>query len=320
MFDPQFIDPFTWQDLDAVLQFVGECTRDPRYAGAHPGDVVHSMSNGLRGRMVEAESCYFLYREAGEIVAVIGFEAPGTLNFQVLSHPERASQTDDLDAALLAWAARSVIARCPEPPKPDDLVKAAADTLDVARNDRLRALGYTLNEPWMAGSMRALGAELPQFPLPEGFTIRGTSEADVENLIAVHSGAFGSLWTVERYLRVMQTPGFDPARELVAVAPDGQFGAFIVIWCDPVSQIGLFEPVGTHTAFQRRGLGKALMAEGLRRMKAAGMTQARVNHQLVADNPASVALYAAMGFEDRFYYLEATKTVAAINEESHLTP
>ena len=64
--------------------------------------------------------------------------------------------------------------------------------------------------------------------------------------------AFNSHWTVEDYRRVMRTPGFDQARELVVVAPDGQLAAFLVYWPDRVSKSGLFEPVGCAKEFQRR--------------------------------------------------------------------
>ena len=61
-------------------------------------------------------------------------------------------------------------------------------------------------------------------------------------------------------------------------APDGQVAAFTVIWLDDRNRCALFEPVGTHPAFQRRGLARALMLHGLRVMAAAGMTRAVVEH------------------------------------------
>jgi GNAT superfamily N-acetyltransferase len=67
-----------------------------------------------------------------------------------------------------------------------------------------------------------------------------------------------------------------------------------VIWLDPINKVGMFEPVGTHPAFQKMGLGKAVMREGLRRMKAAGMTNASVGTG--ADNVAAIALYRSLGF------------------------
>lgn len=96
---------------------------------------------------------------------------------------------------------------------------------------------------------------------------RGMEEAAA--LTAVHNGAFGSIWTPELYRYVMQSPGYAPERELVIQAPDGTFAAFTVTWHDPLNRMGLFEPVGVHRDFQRRGFGRALMLYGLQRLAAA---------------------------------------------------
>jgi ribosomal protein S18 acetylase RimI-like enzyme len=56
----------------------------------------------------------------------------------------------------------------------------------------------------------------------------------------------------------------------------------------------MFEPVGTHPDFQGQGLGKAVMAEGLRRMQAAGMRRASLVFN--PNNVAARALYTSMGF------------------------
>ena len=64
--------------------------------------------------------------------------------------------------------------------------------------------------------------DIPEPELPEGFIIRaatGVEEAD--KLAAVHNGGFGTGWDADAYRKVMESPGYDPARELVVVAPDG---------------------------------------------------------------------------------------------------
>jgi ribosomal protein S18 acetylase RimI-like enzyme len=67
----------------------------------------------------------------------------------------------------------------------------------------------------------------------------------------------------------------------------------------------LFEPVGTHPDFQRKGLGKAVMVEGMRRMKAAGMRRAVVGFD--PNNAAAFALYTSMGFRASCYFTVARK-------------
>jgi ribosomal protein S18 acetylase RimI-like enzyme len=95
----------------------------------------------------------------------------------------------------------------------------------------------------------------------------------------------------------MQSPVYVPEHEIFVMAsnPAGQVAAYCIIWTDEVSKIGHFEPVGTHPDFQRKGLGKSLLFEGLRRLKAEGMTEADVctNH----DNAAAIRLYESVGFQ-----------------------
>jgi len=72
-----------------------------------------------------------------------------------------------------------------------------------------------------------------------------------------------------------------------------------------VNRVGLFEPVATHPDFQGQGLGKAVMAEGLHRMQAAGMTRAIVGFD--PNNKAALALYTALGFGTAAYFTVARK-------------
>ena len=51
---------------------------------------------------------------------------------------------------------------------------------------------------------------------------------------------------------------------------------FTTIWFDDVTRSAYFEPVATVPAHQRRGLGKAVMTEGLRRLQRMGATLALV--------------------------------------------
>jgi ribosomal protein S18 acetylase RimI-like enzyme len=118
-----------------------------------------------------------------------------------------------------------------------------------------------------------------------------------------------SLIYTSRSLLVMRTPGFHLDRELIVVAPDQRFAAFLIYWIDPVSKSGLFEPVGCHQNFQRRGLTRALMYEGMRRMVAHGMTKAIVNHQPAQQNPAAAALYRSVGFTLKYTITDYRKQI-----------
>jgi mycothiol synthase len=110
--------------------------------------------------------------------------------------------------------------------------------------------------------------------------------------------------TLEAYRRLRAAPIYRPDLDLVAVASDGMFAAYAIVWYDPSSRVGEFEPVGTHPDFRRRGIGRAVMLEGLHRLRTLGARQALVSSS--ADNPASIRLYESVGFavadRGRFYH------------------
>lgn len=96
------------------------------------------------------------------------------------------------------------------------------------------------------------------------------------------------------YPDVQRAPLYRRDLDLVAVAPDGELAAFCTVWFDDVTRWGAFEPVGTHPAHQRRGLGRAVMCEGLRRLARLGATHATVGSY----STAAHALYESVGFCD----------------------
>ncbi len=92
---------------------------------------------------------------------------------------------------------------------------------------------------------------------------------------------------------------------LVMVAPDGSFAAHAAL--NYVGAIGyaIFEPVCTHPDHRQRGLAKALMLEGLRRVRDIG---ARIVEVSTGDADAANALYDSIGFTE-YYKAYAWKKV-----------
>lgn len=304
-FDTDAFRPYHAADLDRLLRFVGECNLTPD-AGAirHPGDIVHFMSNSLRGRDLERH--IFLYEEDGRLRALVTLYPGATWYDDLLLGPDlRASGDVAFEAAALAWAeaaawSASQAAASVSAGAKDGAVGVELTVGDTGRQKILERLGYQpVTTPGMLYTTRSLQTPIPNKPLPEGFSMRPVAGEQEAGLVAeVHNGAFTPKWDAEQYLAVMRTPGFQIDHELVVVAPDGRFAAFVIIWPDPISRAGLFEPVGCHRDFQRQGLASALMYEGMRRMRAAGMETAIVLHN--ADNESGVALYRSVGFQTRY--------------------
>jgi len=297
-YDPRRLRPYRADDLPALLAAVGEWNARTGGCGyLHPGDIVHYMSNALRGR--DLDKHFLLYEgDDGRLLALLVPYPTRHVGLDLLIHPDHRGGV--LEAALLAEGERAVRALLRAAGVEAASVGSEAMDRDAARREALARLGYApAGGPSMLYTTRSLRDPIPESVLPAGFSIRSVAgEGEVEAVCAVHNGAFTPKWFPEKYLAVMRTPGFEIERELVVVAPDGRFAAFLIYWVDPVSRGGLFEPVGCHRAFQRRGLAKALMYEGMRRMVARGMEGAIVKHN--ADNPSAVALYHSAGFRTRY--------------------
>ena len=177
----------------------------------------------------------------------------------------------------------------------------------VAEDDEVRISwfeqhGFQKADRHMVHFQRSLSGALNGPPLPEEFSLRTSLGPEDARLRSVAShAAFGSSRPFEEYwprtLRFMQSPVYVPEHEIFVMAPnpEGQVAAYCIIWTDELTKIGHFEPVGTHPDFQRKGLGKCLLFEGLRRLKAEGMTEADVCTNY--DNLAAIPLYQSVGFQ-----------------------
>ncbi len=109
------------------------------------------------------------------------------------------------------------------------------------------------------------------------------------------------------YGKFMESVVYEGDRDLFICSPDGRGASACTIWFDEVNGIGLFEPVATHPDFQGKGLGKAVMAEGMRRMKAAGMSRAVLGFD--PNNAAALALYSSLGFRASAYFMFPQKVL-----------
>jgi ribosomal protein S18 acetylase RimI-like enzyme len=169
---------------------------------------------------------------------------------------------------------------------------------DEVLGDHFRQRGYRLARGYVHFTRNLDTALLPAQVKGE-FQVRACKgEPEVASRARAQYEAFGSDAPFERYLErfrnFMRSTVYCHNLDIVAIAPDGQIGAFCIVWIDSVNKVGLFEPVGTHPDFQRKGLGKAVILEGLRRLQAAGMRQAIVS--TFEDNLAAIKLYESVGF------------------------
>ncbi len=169
---------------------------------------------------------------------------------------------------------------------------------DHARNAILHAFGYHRVEDEFMVCHRLDVTDPPApAPLPAGYTVRGfAGESEIQSRVDAHRSAFHpSKMTVEKHRKVMASPTYRQALDIVCAAPGGAIAACTIVWLDEVNRVGIFEPVACHADHRRQGLASAVMIEGLRRIHILGGTVAHVmSHR---DDSAGAHTYRSLGFE-----------------------
>lgn len=232
--------------------------------------------------------------DAGELVAYVLAESPVDAHLQV--HPDYRYLEDE----LVAWAEANLGGEDDEGRRHLEIY---AYEYDALRQQVLASRGYTkMDYGGMIRHLRLGRQPRPSVDLADGYTIRTTQPedlADCQRIADLLNAAFGRTFHSAREFQnfARRAPCFRGDLDLVAVAPDGRFAAYVGIPYDDQNRWGIFEPVCTHPDHQRKGLARALMNEGLLRLWERGATDASVD---TGDMIAANAFYTAMGFTEAY--------------------
>lgn len=257
----------------------------------HPGDIPHHIYNG--NKYYDPTQIMTIWEDDQGVAAWLLLD-PGHKSFDAQVRPDL--QGNEFERNVLQDAETFIVDLMRQYDIGGDCIYADAFQGDTARIESLLALGWGADDevPYVLNRVEIDAIEVPE--LPDGYSYRSARGVeDAAALAEVHNAAFKANWTPELYRKVMESPGYAPERELVIQAPDGTFVAFTVTWYDHLNRTGLFEPVGTHKEYWRRGFGRAITLYGLHQMSAAGMDFASVAH--FGENEAARGLYQSCGFK-----------------------
>jgi GNAT superfamily N-acetyltransferase len=133
---------------------------------------------------------------------------------------------------------------------------------------------------WMDADQRPLVAPVDGFALVD----RVASAGRPHPMIA-RNGQF-----VEQ--RLQQCSLYDPTLDLAVEDTDGRVGGYALFWFDRTTLVGLLEPMRVEDQYQRRGLARMLLTNGLDRLARKGARRLKVGFQ----TEAARNLYLGAGF------------------------
>jgi mycothiol synthase len=221
-----------------------------------------------------------------QIGAVLHPDGRGEVFLQV--HP--AWHTSELVQEMLDVAERHLT-------HPQRKLRVWADSQDNLLCEILVHRGYIKRGLSEHQWRRDLDLAIPDVPLAPGYSVRSLGEADeLPSRSWVSWRAFHPDEPVEHYQgwewyhNIQRIPLYRRDLDLVAVASTGEIASFCTAWYDDATRSALFDPVGTMPEHQRRGLAKAVLTEGLRRLKWLGATRAFVGGY----EPGPNALYTSV--------------------------
>jgi predicted N-acetyltransferase YhbS len=144
--------------------------------------------------------------------------------------------------------------------------------------------GFAVAEPsgtaWMEPDQRAPITSVDGFAIGDR-----VSRADRPHPMIARNGEL-----VETRLR--QCSLYDPSLDLAVEDKDGTVAGYALFWFDPTTGVGLLEPMRVEDDYQRRGLARVLLTNGLDRLVGKGAGRLKVGFQ----TDAARNLYLGAGF------------------------
>jgi len=227
----------------------------------------------------------------GQIAAVLHPVGWGEVRLHV--HPH--FRTEALEDEMLACAEEHLSDRSQAGKQ---ILHVPVFSADAERQQALAHRGYSRLSGRVHHWRRDLDAPVPAAPASPGYTIRAMGE------LAEHPARSWASWRAFHadepaanydgdwswYQNLQSAPLYRRDLDIVAATSNGEIAAFSTFYYDDFTRSAVAVLVGTAAEHQRRGLGKAVMVEGLQRLQRQGCTRVFAN----AYDPPADALYGSV--------------------------
>ncbi|RJP54925.1 MAG: GNAT family N-acetyltransferase [Anaerolineaceae bacterium] len=210
----------------------------------------------------------------GKIVAVLNRIGGSELRLHV--HPQ--FRTAELENEMLAYAEQNYFATTDNGRR---YVYLPIFEDDTPRQEFAAGRGFKRQPGGGHHYRRDLNSHIPEVPIPAGYVIRSMGGVDEHpsrswaSWRAFHNDEPDSNYDGDWswFANLQSAPLYRRDLDVVAVAPDGNIAAFCTCFYDDYTRSAVTVVVGVAAEHWRRGLGKAVMTEGLKRLQQLGCTR-----------------------------------------------
>jgi predicted N-acetyltransferase YhbS len=151
-------------------------------------------------------------------------------------------------------------------------VKVVLHEDDARVTDLAIESGFAMTDE-LSGTAWMDADDRPQVAQVDGFTIVDrAARADCPHPMIARNGEL-----VERRLRECSL--YDPTLDLAVVDAGGRVAGYALFWFDHTTLVGLLEPMRVEDNYQRRGLARMLLTNGLDRLACKGARRLKVGFE-----------------------------------------
>ncbi|MEO6997744.1 MAG: GNAT family N-acetyltransferase [Terracoccus sp.] len=252
----------------------------------HPGQLAWNRHHGeVRADQPGDGEAISLWADASGVVGFAWAESPDWLELQVdPDHPEVA---DEVIEWFEGWSDA-------------DTQSALVMEGDVAET-ALASAGFApeTDQPYFRHHLLDLDL-LDAAPTVSGYALRHVEVSEAAARAACHRAAWSQFGPSEvsaaAYAALMSAWPYRVDLDWVAVDQGGAMVASCLVWLDPVTGVGLVEPVGCLPEHRGRGLAGAVTVAALSHLRDLGAGWAQVTPRGDEAYPAAQRLYRSLGF------------------------
>lgn len=238
--------------------------------------------------------------DAQQIIGVVSSETPDQ-NVYLQIHPDFRF----IENEMIEWAQRYLAIIKSETGEKE--LSIWANDSDQFRMNLLKLSDYVPGDECEYLNAFYFDKPIGENPLPEGYVFKSMADGITleERCLCAEAAFNSSHLTTDIYQLMQSAPLYRKELDLCTVDSEGKVASFCTIWYDEESNVAYYEPVGTHPEHQKKGLGKAVLIEGLKRLNDMGAEVAYVGSW--GENRK--AFYHSAGFKTYDAYRPWLKTI-----------